>query len=182
MSLNNKQQLFVESYLKCWNASEAARQAGYSTKYLNTNASKLLQNTTIKAAIEARLAEKALVADEVLFRLAAIARGNLGEFANVRQLSDLVDHPLASVVKKVKTTARKAANGSVTVVVELELYDALRALELLGKHHQLFSDAPTISVFNHTAFAHVSEELGLADELEAGPEVNGHYGQNGRVR
>lgn len=45
--LNTRQRKFAEYYAQCGNATESAIKAGYSTKYANTNASKLLQNTTI---------------------------------------------------------------------------------------------------------------------------------------
>ena len=46
--LTAKQQRFCDEYLIDLNATQAAIRAGYSTKYANTNASKLLQITTIK--------------------------------------------------------------------------------------------------------------------------------------
>ena len=74
-----KQQLFCDEYLIDLNATQAAIRAGYSKKYANTNASKLLQITTIKEYIEARMAEKKskLIADqdEVLEYLTSVMRG-----------------------------------------------------------------------------------------------------------
>ena len=52
-----RQLTFVDEYIKCGNATEAARKAGYSEKYLNTHATKMLQNATIKDLYEKRLAE-----------------------------------------------------------------------------------------------------------------------------
>lgn len=45
--LNARQKKFAEYYAQSGNATESAIKAGYSKKYANTNASKLLQNTTI---------------------------------------------------------------------------------------------------------------------------------------
>ena len=45
--LNARQRKFAEYYAQSGNAAEGAVKAGYSAKYANTNASKLLQNTTI---------------------------------------------------------------------------------------------------------------------------------------
>ncbi len=81
MKLTEKQKRFVDYYIETGNASEAARRAGYSEKYINTNAPKLLQNTTIKAAIDARLKEleskRIASADEVLQFLTSTMRGEL---------------------------------------------------------------------------------------------------------
>lgn len=45
--LNTRQRKFAEYYAQSGNATDSAIKAGYSKKYANTNASKLLQNTTI---------------------------------------------------------------------------------------------------------------------------------------
>ena len=55
--LTPRQQKFCEFYAASGNASEAARQAGYSEKYINTNTAKLLRNTAIVAYIK-KLSER----------------------------------------------------------------------------------------------------------------------------
>lgn len=55
--LNARQKKFAEYYAQSGNAAESAVKAGYSAKYANTNASKLLQNTTITNYIK-ELSEK----------------------------------------------------------------------------------------------------------------------------
>lgn len=81
MKLTEKQKRFIDYYIETGNATESARRAGYSEKYINTNASKLLQNTTIKAAITARLKaledKRIAKADEVLKFLTATLRGEV---------------------------------------------------------------------------------------------------------
>lgn len=56
--MNERQKKFAEYYTQSGNAAQSAVKAGYSEKYANTNASKLLQNTTIQEYIK-QLAEKA---------------------------------------------------------------------------------------------------------------------------
>jgi len=77
--LTAKQQRFCDEYLIDLNASQAAIRAGYSSKYANTNASKLLKITTIKDFLAQRMAEKEsqLIADqdEVLKYLTSVMRG-----------------------------------------------------------------------------------------------------------
>lgn len=46
-NLNTRQKKFAEYYAQSGNASESARRAGYSAKYINSNVQKLLQNTAI---------------------------------------------------------------------------------------------------------------------------------------
>ena len=57
ITLNARQKKFAEYYAQSGNAAESAVKAGYSAKYANTNASKLLQNTTIANYIK-ELSEK----------------------------------------------------------------------------------------------------------------------------
>ena len=79
--LTPKQKAFADYYIECGNATEAAKRAGYSEKYLNTHASKMLQNATISAYIAERTrktAEKRIAtADEVMVFLTAVMNGEV---------------------------------------------------------------------------------------------------------
>lgn len=81
--LTLKQQKFTDEYIISGNATQSAIKAGYSEKYANTNAVKLLQNTTIKAYLDERLSElnSKKIADqqEVLEFFTAAMRGELTE-------------------------------------------------------------------------------------------------------
>lgn len=57
MGLTEKQKRFIDYYLELGNASEAARQAGYSAKIANRIATENLSKPVIKDAIDARLKE-----------------------------------------------------------------------------------------------------------------------------
>ncbi|MCD8127729.1 MAG: terminase small subunit, partial [Clostridiales bacterium] len=46
--MTERQRRFCDEYIISGNATQAAIEAGYSPKYANTNAAKLLQNTTIQ--------------------------------------------------------------------------------------------------------------------------------------
>lgn len=50
--LNARQKKFAEYYAQSGNASDSARKAGYSVKYINANVQKLLQNTAITEYIK----------------------------------------------------------------------------------------------------------------------------------
>lgn len=134
--LNRKQQVFVEEYLKCWNASEAARRAGYKGK-ANVVGPRLLANVSIQAAIEARLDELKMGADEVLIRLAEQARFDPLKFATINEdkvyidLAELKRAGLGSIVKKI------AYDKFGNLVVEF--HDAQAAQRLIGQHHRLFA-------------------------------------------
>lgn len=74
-----KQKAFADYYIETGNAAESARKAGYSEKYINTNAAKILQNTTICEYINSRLSaiEQSRIAtgDEVMQFFTSIMRG-----------------------------------------------------------------------------------------------------------
>lgn len=52
--LNDRQKRFADELLICGNASEAARRAGYSAKYINKNVLKLRQNKALQEYIDER--------------------------------------------------------------------------------------------------------------------------------
>lgn len=140
MALNDKQQVFVEQYLTCWNATEAARRAEYA--HPNVQGPRLLVNVSIQAAIAERLAELKMSADEVLTRLTEHARGSIAPFMRVSSDGELHgfdlgdDRPL-NLLHKVSITKRRMKDVTEEKVT-LELYDAQAALVHLGKHHSLF--------------------------------------------
>ena len=141
MAQSDKQLTFVSEYLICFNATEAARRAGYAEKYLNTNASKLLQNTTIQALIQERLKEKHLSADVVLARLADMALSNLSDFADIQTGADLANaRERGHVIKKFKRDIITDQLGRQHEKIEIELYDAQAALVHIGKAHGLFNN------------------------------------------
>jgi phage terminase small subunit len=83
--MNYKQRAFVEEYLQCWNAAEAARRAGYSEKTARSSGSRLLGLPYIQEEIQRRIAEKAMSADEILLRLAKMGRGDIRELFKIQE-------------------------------------------------------------------------------------------------
>lgn len=132
MALNDKQTAFVEEYLTTWNATDAARKAGYA--HPNQQGPRLLVNVGVAEEIKARLADKVMTADEVLVRLAEQARGEQGKYISARgavNLPKLIADGKAHLIKGIKETQF----GKV-----IEFYDAQAALVHIGKHHGLFTE------------------------------------------
>jgi len=136
--LSNKQRVFVEEYLRCWNASEAARRAGYKGN-VDVAASRLLVNASIQALIKARLAEKTMSADAALARLTEQARAayadylkDNGEVDLQRMLADGKGHLIKGY---------KWFKGELTV----EFYDAQAALGQIARAHGLFVDKTALT-------------------------------------
>lgn len=141
-----QREAFVNHYLVCWSAAEAARRAGYSAKSARQQASRLLDTPEIAAAIRERLAELHMSADEVLARLTRHARGSMKDFLRVKDdgqpvvdLRGAEKEQQLDLIKKIKIMRRSAGETTETSV-EFELHDAQAALMALGKHHRLFSD------------------------------------------
>lgn len=158
--LTNKQRLFVELYLTLWNGTEAARQAGYSEHTANEQASRLLANVSVKAAVEERLAEKKATADEVLARLTSHSRGNMDDFIGGLDRIDLDQArkrgvmPLIKKLKQRTTTISKSQGEDIeTHEVEIELYDAQAATVQLGRALGVFAadQGPSVVVNNNLA-------------------------------
>jgi phage terminase small subunit len=97
MSLKDKQQAFVEHYLQCWNAAEAARRAGYSEKTARSIGAENLTKPDIQEAIQTRLAELKMSADEVLARLTEYGRGTMADFLRVDEEEITLSWSLLSV-------------------------------------------------------------------------------------
>lgn len=142
--LTAKQRAFVEHYLKCWNAAEAARQAGYSKESARSIGPENLSKPAIARAIKARLEELKVSADEVLTRLGDQARSTMADFVDPTALPPVFKTAAESgklhLVKKVTTSKRYFKGEVIEEKTEFELYDAQAALVHLGKHHRLFAD------------------------------------------
>lgn len=149
--LSLKQLAFVSAYLTSFNATQAAIKAGYSEKTANEQGSRLLANVSIRAQISRQIAEKAMGRDEVLIRMADIARGDIAQLMEVSTVGFTLDmakaqeRGLTKLIKRIrqKTTTYLAKSESgedrEETVLEIELYSAYEALLQLGKEQGLFT-------------------------------------------
>ncbi len=137
--LTAKQQRFCDEYLVSLNATQAAIKSGYSKKYANTNASKLLQNTTIKKYIEKRMAEKEsqLIADqnEILRYLTSVIRGK-------SKSTEIVVEGTGDGCSEARTILKEPSEK-----------DRLKAAELLGKRYGIYTEKVDMDVNIPVMFA-----------------------------
>lgn len=142
VKLTEKQKKFADYYIELGNATQAAIKAGYSSKYANTNASKLLQNTTIKSYIDERLSqlssERIVSAEEVLEFLSSVMRNEQKE----------------EVLKGVGMGEQAKTH------IEVSAKDRVKAAELLGKRYALFTDKTEMTVTEVPVFV---DDLGDPD-------------------
>ena len=122
-TLTTKQQRFVDAYLgeARGNQTEAARIAGY--KDPENEGWRLRKNAEVSARIEERLMAESLSSGEVLAELTAVARADWKDFLQIR-----TDPRTGEVVE-----------------AKIVLSDKVKALELIGKYHKLFTDKTEVS-------------------------------------
>jgi phage terminase small subunit len=147
--LTAKQQAFVEAYLaNGFNATAAARKAGYSERTAHAIGWENLRKPEIATLIQQGMAERAMSADEVLARIAEQARGTMDDFLDEDGKIDLKQGRERGKLHLVKTR-------SVTKEGErIELYSSQMALEILAKAHGLLIDR--VDVNDVTDYADVS--------------------------
>lgn len=161
--MTNKQKRFCEEYLIDLNATQAAIRAGYTSNYANTNANKLLQNTTIQKALNKSMKNREvrteITQDKVLRELAEVAFSNGTDFAQIvtrkraqrfwdegtqdykerevdEQSVELFDTNKLPPNKKSAISGIKEGKYG----IEVSSCDKVKALELLGKHLGMFTD------------------------------------------
>lgn len=121
--LTLKQEAFIAAYLGAahGNATEAARMAGYSKP--RQSGSENLSNPVISARVAAKVESLGFSADAVLQELASVAFAPWIDFVEV---------------------VGRAKDGEVTKV-RSDIGSKVKALELLGKYHQLFVERVDIT-------------------------------------
>jgi phage terminase small subunit len=152
-ALPAQRRVFVDAYVGVanWNATKAARMAGYAEATAK-NGYRILQCEDVKAAVSERLEELAMPAREVLGRLSEQARAAYADFMDGTGCVDLEGLQAAGLMRLVKKISWDRAGNRV-----VEFHDTQRALELLGKHHRLFVDRVEAEV-SLTGFEDWSDE------------------------
>mgnify|MGYP007083438527 FL=1 len=154
--LTKAQEVFISEYLKCFNGTEAYSRAYPKAKRdsARANAADLLANTSIKAEIEARLAEHHMTADEALQRLADMARGDVTDFITPMGVVDIEamraagkGHLIKKIKQKTVTKIGKTDKDDDTEVhdTEIELYDAQAAIRDVLKIHGRFVEKHAVT-------------------------------------
>ena len=144
MGLTDKQKAFIEEYFIDLNATQAAIRAGYSEKTAQQMGSENLSKPVIREAIDKRLDELKMSADEAMILLANQARSTIADFIRVRDDGTYdIDFSAATpeqlrAIKSVSISETK--NG---FNYRFELYDAQSALKEIIRLHRLDSGLST---------------------------------------
>lgn len=156
-NLTDKQQAFINEYLQCWNATEAALKAGYSERSAQQIGSENLSKPVIVEQIRFRLNEMTMSADEALVSLSDIARGDISDFFDVAGKLPIINFDKAKEAGKLGLIKKVTfKNGQIS----FELYDKQRALETVAKHHGLLTERIQIDINLVVGVVEALESLG----------------------
>lgn len=153
MALTNRQRVFIREYTRDFNATRAAKAAGYSEKTAYSYGQYLLKNLEIRGAIRAHIEDLTMPEDEVKLRLAEIARGDIADLLDItptgysiKLMADGQVNPKTKLIRKIKqkvtTVLGKSEDSEDREIIEteIELYSAHEALRDIGKMYAMFVD------------------------------------------
>jgi phage terminase small subunit len=142
-----KQSRFVEEYIVDLNGRQAAIRAGYSPKTAEVQASRLLRNAKVRAAVTEAMQERSkrtrVTADHVVTELAKLAFANICDLIEVRsdgslhvdllrgtrdQAAALLEFEVDEYAKDGGETAHKVKR------IRIKLHDKISALNTLARH------------------------------------------------
>lgn len=140
---------FVDFYLLTYRAATAARRAGYSERTAAQIGHKLLHTPEVADAIRERMAAVRASADDVLHVLSRQMWASLEDVTSLDASGKPVfdgrkaeERGAWPMIRKYKRTTRRIDGDAETDDVledrvEVELYSARDAAELLARHHQI---------------------------------------------
>lgn len=137
--LNPRQEKFISEYLKTLNVTQSAIKAGYSPHTASVQGSRLLKNEKVAKYIDEQrkkvIDEGVLSANELLHILSNAAVGDESEVREVVvKRGEFQRNPDTDKMNLVY-------NEHIEMVeVPIKPSDRLRARDMLGKYHKLFTD------------------------------------------
>lgn len=162
--MTKKQERFVEEFLIDLNGTQAAIRTGYSPKTANEQASRLLANVNVKAAIDKAMAERSkrtgVTADRVVEELAKIAFIKMTDVVdrNGKIKEDAAPEDLACI-ESIKYKSSESDTGSM-IEREVKVSSKLKALELLGKHLGMYQNNVNLNVEKSQKLDDIMSQLG----------------------
>lgn len=181
--LTAKQEAFKSEYLIDLNATQAAIRAGYSPKTATEQGARLLTNVSVRAHIDAALAERSrrtgVTADRVVRELARIAFIQAPDAINFDDatLSNDASEDDGAAIASVRTKKIPTREGDIEER-EIKLYDKIKALELLGRHLGMFTDKKEVEFGEKTLKTMETVTLPFAEKLKLLSEMTDETDDN----
>ena len=147
-----QQQSFCNYFVESFNATKSAKLAGYSEKSASAQGCVLLKLPKVKAEIQRlkkiKLDELGVTKESVLKRLYDIGFSNIGDYVDWENDREMEEIGVKKGVISLRpgdslSDHQKSLINEITQTKEgwkLKLKDALRALELLGRHFGMFDE------------------------------------------
>lgn len=168
--MNPKQKRFVQEYLIDLNATQAAIRTGYSKRTAGEQASRLLADVRIAAAVKAgqqKIAEKLEVTAEMVVReLARLGFSNMKDFAEfgpggvtLKDLAEMDENAARCIAEVSESTSKDGGS------VRFKLHDKKGALDSLARHLGMFQDKTQLSGDPHNPL-HVVNEISFRSGVD----------------
>lgn len=149
--LTDKQAAFVQEYIVCLNATEAALRAGYKPKNAKSLGYQVLQKPHVQTAIQRAMDKRArrteIEADAVLQELAKIAFLDIrqafdekGRLKDIQEIPEDVARSIAGIEQFIEFGGRGEDREAFGITKKIKLIEKTKALELLGRHLKLFKE------------------------------------------
>jgi phage terminase small subunit len=163
VALTDKQQRFVDEYLKDLNATDAAIRAGYTTpdnrNSARTQGSRLLANVNISVAVSAAMTERSdrtkITSDRVLREIGRIGLVDPRKaFDQNNALLPVKEWPdeIAAAISSIKILEVRDEDGQVIgETKEIKFWDKPAALTLAARHLGMLNDKVTLDVTDELA-------------------------------
>lgn len=161
--LSDQQKVFVEEYLRNgFIALKAARAAGYTS---SASPWLLMKHPTVRAAIDERIKNMVMSADEVLHRLSEQARGEYGQYImpdGEIDIERLVADGKGHLIKSI----RDAKYGK-----SYQFESSVEALKLLARYYSLVGADVHVEDNRQINFNTIEVRLSEPEQPKAIPEV-----------
>jgi hypothetical protein len=145
-ALSDKEQCFIEHYMRHFNRARAAREAGYPGDPFS--AYQVYHRPVVRKAIQDRFTAMKMETDEVLGRLRDQAEASIEEFLKIEKdpetgealvTLDLEKAREAGKLHLIKKLATAKRGGR---IASIELVDTQGALNSLAKANKIWDDSP----------------------------------------
>lgn len=195
--LTELQARFVQEYPACdFNATEAATRAGYSEKTAHAQASRLLKNVKVQAALSEyleKLTDRTEIrAEDALEEYRRIAFSSLRDVlrwgpdgVELRDSEDLPDE-VAAAVREVEVNEWRQEDGTVRRRAKVKMHRKEKALDKLGEFLELWTDRSDVRVELYQYFATLPPdrlrriaEMDDEEIVELMEQQDGRYGLPG---